>query len=189
MCYAMLTLLAFLYASSHGTYSNVLMDVVDSQYQFRILDVGALGHLSTEAIFKGSSIPKWYLRAPLLAKGLKEGNTTCQGQTTVPNASVGNEVFQFRPDFMELLACQTSSDTAWAVQGMRSIIQKFAALILLEHCCTREYIYFFFYNSRKQALNLDKKTREQLRRPIQLKLSPAIARDFSVRSTKNWSTQ
>ncbi|XP_070392388.1 uncharacterized protein [Dermacentor albipictus] len=89
-----------LYFNYKGTHSIVLMAVADSQYLFRLIDVGAPGRFSDGGIFKDSPIGKRLhegkLNLPRAAK-LPGSERVC------PHVFVGDEAFQLRPDFMRPL--------------------------------------------------------------------------------------
>ncbi|KAM7291819.1 protein ANTAGONIST OF LIKE HETEROCHROMATIN PROTEIN 1 [Ixodes scapularis] len=82
-----------------GTYSIVLMAVVDSKYKFVLIDVGAEGRQSDGGIFKASEIGQGLdqgtLNLPKL--GVLPG---CQKPRLAPYAFVGDEAFQLRTDFL-----------------------------------------------------------------------------------------
>ncbi|KAM7306976.1 putative nuclease HARBI1 isoform X2 [Ixodes scapularis] len=82
-----------------GTYSIVLMAVVDSKYEFVLIDVGAEGRQSDGSIFKASEIgqglDQGILNLPKL--GVLPG---CQKPRLAPYAFVGDKAFQLRTDFL-----------------------------------------------------------------------------------------
>ncbi|KAH7933036.1 hypothetical protein HPB49_007164 [Dermacentor silvarum] len=75
------------YFNYKGTYSIVLMAVVDSQLRFVCIDVGAYGSQSDGGVFKASQ-PNF--SAKLLP----------QSTAVAPYVFVGDEAFQLRPDFL-----------------------------------------------------------------------------------------
>ncbi|CAN7943607.1 unnamed protein product [Ixodes pacificus] len=84
-----------------GTYSIVLMAVVDSKYKFVLIEVGAEGRQSDGGIFKASEIGQGLdqgtLNLPKL--GVLPG---CQKPRLAAYAFVGDEAFQLRTDFLRL---------------------------------------------------------------------------------------
>ncbi|KAK8761825.1 hypothetical protein V5799_026905 [Amblyomma americanum] len=96
-----------LYFNYKGTYSIVLMAVVESRYQFRLIDVGAPVRLSDGGIFKDSPIGK------RLEKGKMNLPRAAQlpgSATTLPHVFIGDEAFQLRPDFMRPLPGSRTSN-------------------------------------------------------------------------------
>nr|XP_037272462.1 protein ANTAGONIST OF LIKE HETEROCHROMATIN PROTEIN 1-like [Rhipicephalus microplus] len=91
-----------------GTFSIVLMAVVDSDCKYVLVDVGAEGRQSDGGIFKESSfgcdLSKGRLDIP--AVGTLPGTSTC-----VPYAFVGDEAFQLRKDFMRPYPAKCLNDT------------------------------------------------------------------------------
>ncbi|KAH6933461.1 hypothetical protein HPB50_015244 [Hyalomma asiaticum] len=85
--------------SLQGTYSIVLLDVVDSDYKFVIVYVGAYGKQSDGGVLQqskfGRRLEKWKLQLPV---ELPLPNTTRKA----PCVFVGGEAFQLRPDFLRL---------------------------------------------------------------------------------------
>lgn len=80
-----------------GTFSIVLLAVVDSDYKFVVVDVGAYGRQSD------GGVPKQSVFGQLLEQGRLElpkdqplPNTTLPA----PCVFVGDEDFQLRPDFL-----------------------------------------------------------------------------------------
>ncbi|KAH9375056.1 hypothetical protein HPB48_009877 [Haemaphysalis longicornis] len=89
-----------LYYNYKGTFSIVLMAVVDSRYLFTLADIGEAGHLSDGGIVKDS------LTGQRLNKGklnLPRAQKLPRTSTLVPHVFVGEEAFQLRPDFMRPL--------------------------------------------------------------------------------------
>ncbi|XP_075723946.1 uncharacterized protein LOC142766019 [Rhipicephalus microplus] len=88
------------YFNYKGTHSIVLMAVVDSQYLFRLVNVGAPGRFSHGGISQdfpiGERLYEGELSLPRAAMLPKSGRVC-------PRVFVGNEAFQLRPDFMRLL--------------------------------------------------------------------------------------
>ncbi|KAH7977351.1 hypothetical protein HPB49_000831 [Dermacentor silvarum] len=82
------------------TYSVVLMAVVDSQYLFRLIDVGAPGRLSDGGIFKDSPIGKRLEKGEL---GFPRAAQLPASSKSSPHVFIGDEAFQLRPDFMRPL--------------------------------------------------------------------------------------
>ncbi|KAH8009046.1 hypothetical protein HPB51_009586 [Rhipicephalus microplus] len=91
-----------------GTFSIVLMAVVDSDCKYVLVDVGAEGRQSDGGIFKepsfGRDLSKGHLDIP--AVGTLPGTSTC-----VPYAFVGDEAFQLRKDFMRPYPAKCLNDT------------------------------------------------------------------------------
>ncbi|KAL3253145.1 hypothetical protein MRX96_054657 [Rhipicephalus microplus] len=83
-----------------GTHAIVLMAVVDSQYLFRLMNVGAPGRFSDGGISQASPIGERLhegeLSLPRAAMLLRSGRVC-------PYVFVGDEAFQLRPDFMRPL--------------------------------------------------------------------------------------
>ncbi|KAK8770697.1 hypothetical protein V5799_012837 [Amblyomma americanum] len=86
-----------LYYNYKGTFSIVLMAVVDSGYLFRLVDVGAPGRISDGGVFKRSPIGR-KLHAGLLQ--LPSHSQLPGSNKTLPFAFIGDEAFQLREDFM-----------------------------------------------------------------------------------------
>lgn len=80
-----------------GTFSIVLMAVVDSAYVFRLIDVGAPGRISDGGVFKRSPIGKRLEACQLELPGVSRLPGT---NAALPCAFVGDEAFQLRRDFM-----------------------------------------------------------------------------------------
>lgn len=76
------------------------MAVVDSQYLFRLVDVGAPGRFSDGGIFKDSLIGKRMHEGKL---NLPRAATLPRSERVCPHVFVGDEAFQLRPDFMRPL--------------------------------------------------------------------------------------
>ncbi|XP_037567439.2 uncharacterized protein LOC119463717 [Dermacentor silvarum] len=89
-----------MYFNYKGTHSIVLMAVVDSQYLFRLVDVGAPGRFSDGGIFKDSLIGKRMHEGKL---NLPRAATLPRSERVCPHVFVGDEAFQLRPDFMRPL--------------------------------------------------------------------------------------
>ncbi|CAN7944090.1 unnamed protein product [Ixodes hexagonus] len=89
-----------LYFNYKGTHSIVLMAVVDSQYLFRLIDVGAPGRLSDGGIFKDSPIGQRLHEGEL---NLPSAAALPGSVRVCPHVLVGDEAFQLRPDFMRPL--------------------------------------------------------------------------------------
>ncbi|KAL1426815.1 hypothetical protein MTO96_017957 [Rhipicephalus appendiculatus] len=84
-------------SESEGTYSIVLMAVVDSACKYVLIDVGAEGRQSDGGIFKNSRFRKALTNGNLNIPSL----CVLPGTTTaVPYVLVGDEAFQLRRDFM-----------------------------------------------------------------------------------------
>lgn len=80
-----------------GTFSIVLLAVVDSDYKFVVVDVGAYGKQSDGGILKASAFGQL----------LEEGRLMLPRDLPLPSTSlpapcvfVGDEAFQLRPDFL-----------------------------------------------------------------------------------------
>ncbi|XP_049518614.1 uncharacterized protein LOC125943366 [Dermacentor silvarum] len=76
------------------------MAVVDSQYLFRLIDVGAPGRLSDGGIFKDSAIGKRLEKGEL---GFPRAAQLPASSKSSPHVFIGDEAFQLRPDFMRPL--------------------------------------------------------------------------------------
>ncbi|KAL3243016.1 hypothetical protein MRX96_020693 [Rhipicephalus microplus] len=89
-----------LYFNYKGTHAIVLMAVVDSQYVFRLVNVGAPGRFSDGGISQdspiGERLHEGELSLPQAAMLLRSGRVC-------PHVFVGDEAFQLRPDFMRPL--------------------------------------------------------------------------------------
>lgn len=85
------------YFNYKGTFSIVLMAVVDPQYKFSMVSVGAPGRHSDGGVFKscefGRQLEKGTLPLPNLSR-LPNSNKV------VPHVFVGDEAFQLRHDFL-----------------------------------------------------------------------------------------
>ncbi|KAH9375630.1 hypothetical protein HPB48_022239 [Haemaphysalis longicornis] len=80
-----------------GTFSIVLMAVVDSSSKFVLIDVGAEGRHSDGGVFKNAEFRKALTKGQLDIPSLGQ----LPGTTNVsPYAFVGDEAFQLRRDFM-----------------------------------------------------------------------------------------
>ncbi|KAH7966031.1 hypothetical protein HPB49_013191 [Dermacentor silvarum] len=87
----------YLFHCFQGTHSIALMAVVDSQYLFRLVDVGAPGRFSDRGIFQDSLIGKRMHEGKL---SLRRAARLPRSQRVCPHVFVGDEAFQLRPDFM-----------------------------------------------------------------------------------------
>ncbi|XP_049520001.1 uncharacterized protein LOC125944108 [Dermacentor silvarum] len=76
------------------------MAVADSQYLFRLTDVGAPGRFSGGGIFKGSPIGKRLHKGKL---NLPRAAMLPGSESVCPHVFVGDEAFQLRSDFMRPL--------------------------------------------------------------------------------------
>ncbi|XP_075723972.1 uncharacterized protein LOC142766040 [Rhipicephalus microplus] len=86
-----------LYCNNKGTYSIVLMAVVDSNLKFVAIDGGAYGRQSDGGTFSNSRFGR-ALGNSLLCLPPPE---RLPGDTTIaPHVFVGDEAFQLRPDFL-----------------------------------------------------------------------------------------
>ncbi|XP_049271218.1 uncharacterized protein LOC119388844 [Rhipicephalus sanguineus] len=77
------------------------MAVADSQYLFRLIDVGAPGRFSDGGVFKDSPIGKRLEQGKL---GLPRAASLPDSSKSCPHVFVGDEAFQLRPDFMKPLS-------------------------------------------------------------------------------------
>ncbi|XP_075737720.1 uncharacterized protein LOC119172682 [Rhipicephalus microplus] len=89
-----------LYFNYKGTHSIVLMAVVDSQYLFRLVNVGAPGRFSDRGIFQDSPIGERLHEGKL---SLPRAAMLPRSGVVCPHVFVGDEAFQLRPDFMRPL--------------------------------------------------------------------------------------
>ncbi|KAL3225456.1 hypothetical protein MRX96_025793 [Rhipicephalus microplus] len=89
-----------LYFNYKGTHSIVLMAVVDSQYLFRLVNVGAPGRFSDGGIFQDSPIGERLHEGKL---SLPRAAMLPRSGIVCPHVFVGDEAFQLRPDFMRPL--------------------------------------------------------------------------------------
>lgn len=80
-----------------GTFSIVLMAVVDSEYKFVLIDVGAEGRQSDSGVFKASAIGHHLESGTLRLPGVSALPGT---DITVPQVFIGDEAFQLRVDFL-----------------------------------------------------------------------------------------
>lgn len=80
-----------------GTFSIVLMAVVNSQYRFVLIDVGAEGQQSDSGVLKASAIGR-HLESGTL--GLPGMSTLPGTNTAAPHVFIGDEAFQLRTDFL-----------------------------------------------------------------------------------------
>lgn len=85
------------YFSYKKTFSIVLMAVVDANYKFVMVDVGAPGRHSDGGVFKASEFGRQLGNETLdIPKLSRLPNST----KVAPYVYVGDEAFQLRPDFM-----------------------------------------------------------------------------------------
>lgn len=80
-----------------GTFSVVLMAVVDSRYRFILIDVGAEGRQSDSGVLKASPIGH-HLEAGTL--GIPGLGRLPRSDLVAPHVFIGDEAFQLRPDFL-----------------------------------------------------------------------------------------
>ncbi|KAL1444822.1 hypothetical protein MTO96_045383 [Rhipicephalus appendiculatus] len=85
-----------LYYNYKGTYSIVLMAVVDSNIKFVAFDVGAYGRQSDGGTFSNSRFDR-ALENGLLC--LSPPQRLPSDTTIAPHVFVGDKAFQLRPDF------------------------------------------------------------------------------------------
>lgn len=86
-----------LYYNYKGTYSVVLMAIVDSSLRFVGVDVGAYGHQSDGGTFKLSKMGRRLSKGSL---NLPPPSQLPESTTVAPYVFVGDEAFQLRPDFL-----------------------------------------------------------------------------------------
>ncbi|XP_064479041.1 uncharacterized protein LOC135392252 [Ornithodoros turicata] len=86
-----------LYYNYKGTFSVVLMAVVDSRYRFVLIDVGAEGRQSDSGVFKASPIGHHLESGTLGIPGIKK---LPNSDLLVPHVFIGDEAFQLRRDFL-----------------------------------------------------------------------------------------
>ncbi|XP_064469716.1 uncharacterized protein LOC135384445 [Ornithodoros turicata] len=79
------------------TFSIVLMAVVDANYKFSMVDVGASGRHSGGGIFKACEFGRQLVNGTLDIPGLAK---LPNSNRVAPHVFVGDEAFQLRPDFM-----------------------------------------------------------------------------------------
>lgn len=79
-----------------GTFSIILLAVVDARYRFRLIDVGAEGRLSDSGVLKNSQIGL-HLEAGTL--GIPDLTRLPGTDLVGPHVLIGDEAFQLRPDF------------------------------------------------------------------------------------------
>ncbi|KAL1479688.1 hypothetical protein MTO96_051653 [Rhipicephalus appendiculatus] len=89
-----------MYFNYKGTHSIVLMAVADSQYLFRLVNVGAPGRFSDGGILQDSPIGERLHEGELF---LPRAATLPRSGRVCPHVFVGDEAFQLRPDFMRPL--------------------------------------------------------------------------------------
>ncbi|XP_037503134.2 LOW QUALITY PROTEIN: putative nuclease HARBI1 [Rhipicephalus sanguineus] len=89
-----------MYFNYKGTHSIVLMAVADSQYLFRLVNVGAPGRFSDGGILQDSPIGERLHEGEL---SLPRAATLPRSGRVCPHVFVGDEAFQLRPDFMRPL--------------------------------------------------------------------------------------
>ncbi|KAH7959703.1 hypothetical protein HPB49_013128 [Dermacentor silvarum] len=85
------------YFNYKGTYSIVLLAIVDSDYKFVVVDIGAYGKQSDGGVLQQSQFRQRLEQGQLqLPRSLALPNTMQQA----PCVLVGDEAFQLRPDFL-----------------------------------------------------------------------------------------
>ncbi|KAM7302236.1 protein ALP1-like [Ixodes scapularis] len=106
-----------------ATYSIILLAVVDSDYKFVVVDVGAYGKQSDGGVLQQSAFGQLLEQGRLeLPKDLPLPST----RIPAPCVFMGDEAFQLRPDFLRpypgrgLTATNGSLTTASAEQGEMS---------------------------------------------------------------------
>ncbi|KAH7959827.1 hypothetical protein HPB49_014064 [Dermacentor silvarum] len=82
---------------TEGTYSIVLMAVVDSQLRFVCVDVGAYGSQSDGGVSKASKLGKLLSQSALT---LPPPQLLPLSTAVAPYVFIGDEAFQLRPDFL-----------------------------------------------------------------------------------------
>ncbi|XP_072143454.1 uncharacterized protein [Dermacentor andersoni] len=97
-----------LYYNYKGTFSVVLMAVVDSNYKYILIDVGAEGRHSDGGIFQNSTFGRALLqdRLSVPACARLPGTTG----TIAPFTFIGDEAFQLRTDFMHPFPAKQLND-------------------------------------------------------------------------------
>ncbi|XP_037577053.2 uncharacterized protein LOC119459316 [Dermacentor silvarum] len=86
-----------MYFNYKGTYSIVLLAIVDSDYKFVVVDIGAYGKQSDGGVLQQSQFGQRLEQGQLqLPRSLALPNTMQQA----PCVFVGDEAFQLRPDFL-----------------------------------------------------------------------------------------
>ncbi|CAN7939305.1 unnamed protein product, partial [Ixodes hexagonus] len=85
------------YFNYKKTFSIVLMAVVDANYKFVMVDVGAPGRHSDGGVFKASEFGRQLERERLDIPGLAR---LPKSTKVAPHVFVGDEAFQLRHDFM-----------------------------------------------------------------------------------------
>ncbi|XP_070385151.1 uncharacterized protein [Dermacentor albipictus] len=85
------------YFSYKGTFSVVLMAVVDSDCKYTLIDVGAEGRLGDGSTFKNSEFGRALTQGALDIPSL---NWLPGSATNAPYAFIGDEAFQLRDDFL-----------------------------------------------------------------------------------------
>ncbi|XP_065301479.1 uncharacterized protein [Dermacentor albipictus] len=97
-----------LYYNYKGTFSVVLMAVVDSNYKYILIDVGAEGRHSDGGIFQNSTFGRALLqdRLPVPTCARLPGTTG----TIAPFTFIGDEAFQLRTNFMRPFPAKQLND-------------------------------------------------------------------------------
>ena len=87
-----------LYYNYKGTYSMVLMAVVDHQYKFKYIDFGEYGSNCDLNVFKNSTLGKAFIQGKLQIPGPK--SLPQYDGLPLPHCWIGDEAFPQRKDFL-----------------------------------------------------------------------------------------
>jgi hypothetical protein len=128
-----------LYFNYKNTFSIVLLALVDAQYNFIAVDVGAYGKISDGGIFGNSNLGKALQRSTLPVPG----NAALPGTSIeAPNVIVGDEAFPLKTYLMRPYSRQDLIYLNYRLCRVRSIVKNTFGILAQK---------FRIYNRRIQA--------------------------------------